>query len=159
KKIRTSEVLAPRQGANLVATRARLSYDPGRVPHFLREAVMINFERFWMEGDDPYMTPGETGPALTPDAIPAWEQVHGVTLPEPIRTALGLRNGGVVRNTPFQILPLEQIVPVDDDFWTFTEIEDDEAPDHGLMFVCGYELQTGATILMNFNAQGPEGPP
>ena len=78
-----------------------------------------------------------------------------MTLPEPIRTALGIRNGGSVRNTSIDVLPLDQIVPVDDDFWRRTEIDEDEAPDHALMFVFGHENEVGGTFLMNFNADGP----
>ncbi|MCA1685225.1 MAG: SMI1/KNR4 family protein, partial [Planctomycetia bacterium] len=95
---------------------------------------MIDFDRFWNEGNSPYPDdeagPDEVPPCATDDEILAWEREHGVTLPEPLRTALGRRNGGYVRNAPVEVLPIEQIVPVDDDFWEWTEIAEDEAPDH-----------------------------
>jgi hypothetical protein len=126
---------------------------------------MIDFERFWVEGnlpsgyEDEIEDDAEVPPGVGAEEFVAWQREHGVTMPEPIRTALGLRNGGFVRNASIAILPLDQIVPVDDDFWRLTELVEDEAPDHGLMFVFGSEIQSGATFLMNFNAHGPEGPP
>ncbi|HEY2156001.1 MAG TPA: SMI1/KNR4 family protein, partial [Isosphaeraceae bacterium] len=124
---------------------------------------MIDFDRFWMDRPDPYADEDadetEVPRGVTAEEIRAWEEEHRVTLPEPIRTALGRRNGGSVRNTSIEIRPLDQILPVDDDFWEWTEIDEDEAPDHALMFVFGDEAESGATILMNFNARGPEGPP
>ena len=128
---------------------------------------MIDFTRFWTEDrttyQDQYYAPGaidaEVNRGVTADAILAWERQFGVTLPEPIRTALGLRNGGCVRNTSVEVLPLAAIVPADDDFWDHTDIDEDEVPDHNLMFVFGCENQSGGTFLMNFNANGPEGAP
>jgi len=127
---------------------------------------MIDFDRFWSKGQGPYGdedgSPGGADatppPGVTPEAIRGWERRHGVTLPEPIRTALGRRNGGWVRNTEIEILPLEQIEPVDDEFWDYTEIEEDEAPDHRLLFAFGGS-GTGGTYLLNFNANGAGGPP
>jgi hypothetical protein len=132
---------------------------------------MIDFERFWLDGDRDYdeceeeecidedEMPAETPPGVSEKQIAAWEKRHGVKLPELLRKALAIRNGGSVRNTSLDILPLEQMAPVDEDFWEWTEIDDDEAPDHNLMFVFGEESETGATLLMNFNAGGPKGEP
>jgi hypothetical protein len=123
---------------------------------------MINFERFWLQGNGPYEDEAtefdEAPPGVTAEEIRAWEDERGVTLPEPLRTALGLRNGGYVRNTGVEILPLGEMVPVDDDFWDHTELDEDEAEDRSLLFVFGSDMN-GGTLLMNFNAQGPEGPP
>ncbi len=80
-------------------------------------------------------------------------------MPEPIRTALGLRNGGCVRNTSIEVLPLAAIVPADDDFWDHTDIDEDEVPEHNLMFAFGSENESSGTLFMNFNANGPEGAP
>jgi hypothetical protein len=126
---------------------------------------MIDFDRFWMDRPDPYADEdadeavAEAPPGVTAEEIRAWEEEHGVTLPEPIRAALGRRNGGAVRNTTIEVLPLDRIAPVDDKFWEWTEIDEDEAPNHALMFVFGDETETGATFLMNFNARGPAGEP
>src|ERR1700730_9841921 len=122
---------------------------------------MIDFNRFWMEGNNPYEEEDEGAPppGVTRKEILGWESLHGVKLPEPIRTALGFRNGGYVRNMDIEIMPLDRFVPVDDDYWEYTEIADDEAPDHGLLFVFGDDTQDGGTYLMNFNSRGPEGPP
>jgi hypothetical protein len=64
-----------------------------------------------------------------------------------------------VRNSSVEVLPLAAIVPADDDFWDRTDIDEDEVPDHDLMFAFGSENQSGGTFLMNFNANGPEGAP
>jgi hypothetical protein len=129
---------------------------------------MIDFNKFWVIGNSPYAdddgeSPEEgdsfVPPGVSADEILNWEQFHGVSLPEPIRTALCRRNGGFVRSAPIQILPLNEMVPVDDDFWEHTDIDEEEAPDHNLMFVFGYEMEVGGTYLMNFNAIGPRGAP
>ena len=128
---------------------------------------MIDFIRFWTEDRTTYQdrdfAPGVIDPevnrGVTADAILAWERQYGVTLPEPIRTALSLRNGGCVRNTSIEVLPLAAIVPVDDDFWEHTDIDEDEVPEHNLLFEFGSHNECGGTFLMNFNANGPEGAP
>jgi hypothetical protein len=124
------------------------------------EVAMIDFERFWREGYNPYGAPEEEAPpGVTAEEIRAWEGEHGVTLPEPLRTALGLRNGGSVRNTSISVLSLGEIVPVDDDFWEWAGIDAEEAPDRGLVFVFGHDEEVGGTYLMNFNAQDRYHPP
>jgi hypothetical protein len=127
---------------------------------------MIDFERFWAgvpdgcgEDSDDEFEAGEALPGVDHDAIRAWEQKHGVNLPKLLRTALEIQNGGFVRHTPMEISPLEEIVPVGEEFWEFTEIEDEEAPNHDLMFVFGQETEVGGTYLLNFNAKGPKGEP
>ncbi len=125
---------------------------------------MIDFNRFWMEGSNPYeeepdAEEAEVPPGVTAAEIRTWEKTHRVKLPEPIRTALGIRNGGYVRNAPIEVLPLDEIVPVDDDFWEYTELDEDEVPKHNLMFIVGIEIEIGGTFLLNFNARGPKGRP
>ena len=131
---------------------------------------MIDFERFWAAGgpggfgelpDDEFEADGfeEVHPGVDSETIRAWEAEHRVTLPELLRNALAIQNGGFVRNAPMEILPLEEIAPVDEEFWEFTEIEHHDAPNHDLMFVLGQETDVGGTYLLNFNAQGPAGEP
>ncbi len=131
---------------------------------------MIDFERFWMDGGRDYdefeeecvdedAIEAEMPPGVSDKQIAAWEKRHGVKLPDLLRKSLAIRNGGSVRNTSLDILPLEQMAPVDEDFWEWTEIDEDEAPNHDLMFVFGEESETGATLLMNFNSRGPKGDP
>lgn len=122
---------------------------------------MIDFARFWAapevfaEDDEP----DEPAPGATPEALAAWDAEHGVRLPEPLRTAFQIQDGGDVRNTAIQVHPLAEIVPVDDDFWEWTELDEAEAPDRALVFEWGYANDCGGTILMNFNAGGPTGSP
>jgi hypothetical protein len=132
---------------------------------------MIDFERFWMEGGRDYdefeeeecvdedELDAEAPPGASEQQIAAWEKKHRVKLPEVLRQALAMQNGGSVRNTSIDVLPLEQIEPVDEDFWEWTELDEEEAPKHDLMFAFGEESETGATLLMNFNARGPKGEP
>jgi hypothetical protein len=126
---------------------------------------MIDFARFWMPGNSPYedessdTDDASVPPGVTAEEILAWEGRYGIRLPEPIRTALGRRNGGFVRNVPIQISPLDEIVPASDDFGEYIEIGEDEAPDRSLLFVFGGDTQAGATFLMNFNVRGPEDDP
>jgi cell wall assembly regulator SMI1 len=63
--------------------------------------MMINFARFWLDGnrfgeDADEVAAEAVPPGVTEGQILAWEREYGVTLPEPIRTALGRRNGGLV---------------------------------------------------------------
>ena len=131
---------------------------------------MLDFERFWAAGgpgafgeepDDEFddFEEPEIRPGVDAEEIRAWEEEHGVTLPALLRAALAIQNGGEVRNASMQILPLEEIVPVDEVFWEFTEVNENEAPDHDLMFVFGEETNVGGTYLLNFNAKGPTGEP
>ncbi|HVV99064.1 MAG TPA: SMI1/KNR4 family protein [Planctomycetaceae bacterium] len=128
---------------------------------------MVDFERFWAAGvpdgdpDDEFddFEEPEIRPGVDAEAIREWEEEHGVTLPALLRTALAIQNGGDVRNARLQILPLEEIVPIDEDFWEWTELDESEAPDQDLMFVFGEETEVGGTYLLNFNAKGPAGEP
>ncbi|HVW39008.1 MAG TPA: SMI1/KNR4 family protein [Pirellulales bacterium] len=133
---------------------------------------MIDFQRFWMEGGRDYdeseeeecidedELEAEAPPGASEQQIAAWEKKHRVKLPELLRKALAIQNGGSVRNTSIDVLPLEQMAPVDEEFWEWAAIEDeDEAPDHKLVIVFGEEAVTGATLIMNFNARGPQGEP
>lgn len=145
----------------MLATHDQPGYDPETHPLSLCEVTMIDFDRFWRTGNSPYEdeTEAKVPRGVTEEEILEWEEGTGVTLPEPLRTALSLRNGGFVRNAPIEILALGEMVPLDDDFWKFTELDLDEAPDHDLVLLFGSETETGATLLMNFNAQGPGGAP
>ena len=128
---------------------------------------MIDFGRFWAEfdlgdsgefgSDELKKSAGRSG--VDAEAIRNWEAEYQVRLPKVLRTVLRIQDGGFVRNAPLEILPLEEIVPVEDDFWEYTEIEEDEAPDRDLVFVLGDETEIGGTYLLNFNAKGPAGEP
>lgn len=132
---------------------------------------MIDFERFWMDGGRDYDDIEEEecvdedeldaeAPGVSDKQFAAWEKKHRVKLPELLRQALAIQNGGSVRNTSIDVLPLEQMAPVDEEFWEWAAFEDeDEAPDHDLVIAFGEEAETGATLIMNFNARGPQGEP
>ena len=69
---------------------------------------MIDFQRFWLDGDRRFESYPEgrlaadwiRRPGVAAADISQWEERHGVKLPEPLRTALRLRNGGLVRTRP-----------------------------------------------------------
>src|SRR5690348_6083710 len=102
---------------------------------------MIDFEHFWMEGGRDYddieeeecvdedELEAEAPPGASEKQIAAWEKKHRVKLPELLRKALAIQNGGSVRNASIDVLPLEQMAPVDEEFWEWAAFEDDdEAP-------------------------------
>jgi len=60
----------------------------------------------------------DPGAGVTAEEITAWEQEHGVRLPDVLRQALARQNGGYVRDSQFRVWPLEEIVPPDDEFWS-----------------------------------------
>ncbi|MEO6812190.1 MAG: SMI1/KNR4 family protein [Isosphaeraceae bacterium] len=112
---------------------------------------MIDPDQFWERSDD-------ARPGVTETQIQAWEQQQGVTLPTLLRETLTRQNGGLVRLGEIEIDPLREIRPVDEDFWDYTDIDDDEAPDHALVFSLGSN-DLGGQLLMNFNKDGRKGEP
>lgn len=118
---------------------------------------MIDFERFWAEISDADDSGERAG--VSDEQIRGWESRYATKLPEPLRTALRLRNGGYVRDTAIEIARLEGIGPVHDEFWEFADIDDEEGTDHRLVFVFGGDNEAGGTLLMNFNARGAKRPP
>lgn len=126
---------------------------------------MIDFERFWLDGERRFESYLEgrvaadwiRRPGVAAADIGQWEERHGVTLPEPLRTALRVRNGGLVRNAPIRVLPLEEILPTNDDFCEHNDCDDVE--DRRLLFAFGENTDTRGIWLMNFNARGPREEP
>jgi hypothetical protein len=143
---------------------------------------MIDFERFWAEpGCAPGMSKEETeaylkqevggmplaalvpegaldpGPGVTAEEIAAWEQEHGVRLPDVLRQALARQNGGYVRDSQFRVLPLKEIIPPDDEFWEYATYEEEDVPDRELVLQFG-EDECGGTCLFNY-ARGPQQEP
>ena len=113
---------------------------------------MIDFDKFWSLTDDDL-------PGTSQAEVDRWERLHGVRLPNLLREAFRRNAGGSVRFTEIEILPLSELMPVEDDFWEYEEIADEEAPDHALVFLLGWENSTGGRLLLNFNAGGPTGEP
>lgn len=114
---------------------------------------MIDFDSFWAPLDE------ESRPGVSEAAIRDWEQTQGVLLPSLLRQAYLLRNGGYVRHTDVEILPLCDLVPPEDDFWRYEAIPGEEAPDHALVFRLGYDNGIGTQFLLNYNASGARGEP
>jgi hypothetical protein len=123
---------------------------------------MIDLDRFWMDqGDDRidiHDDEDKEGPGATPDELAEWEQTHGVRLPELLRAALVIRNGGRLRDVPLDVHPLDRIKPVDDDFRGHAYTEE-EVEDWDLVFEFAEHAEVDLGFLLDFNANGPQGEP
>jgi hypothetical protein len=126
---------------------------------------MIDFDRFWTDpGTLPGMTEEQTQPGVSDEQIAAWERDRGVRLPDVLREALRRQNGGFVgdEETGCRILPLDRIVPMEDDAWewAFCDEDEDDAPDRRLILEFGYGCDgTGGTLYLNYADCGPQGEP
>lgn len=120
---------------------------------------MIDLDRFWMdEGGGRVDDESEEGPGATPEALAEWEETHGVRLPGGLREALAIRNGGRLRDVPIDVLPLDRIKPVDDDFREHAYVEE-EVEDWGLVFAFAEHAEVDLGFLLDYNADGPQGEP
>lgn len=117
---------------------------------------MAETDPFWAdpEDDDPAPAPG-----VGASEIARWERLHGVTLPGPLRDVLARRNGGVVRGGDVEINRLEEIQPVDAEFWEWACFRGDEPADRGLFFMLGWDPHFTGRFLIDFNARGREDEP
>jgi hypothetical protein len=145
---------------------------------------MMDFDRFWTErGCAPGMTREETeaelrqpafggtmadlvppgaldpGPGVTADQVAAWEHERGVRLPDLLRQALGRQDGGYVRGTRFRILALAEIACPDQEFWHYACYQEEEVPDQRLVLRFAWDDESGGSLYLNYNAQGPEAEP
>lgn len=86
--------------------------------------------------------------------IASWEQRSKVSLPDLLRRSLLVQNGGRVRYSSMVARALEDITPMNREFWADAWCEEDEFPDQQLAFAFG-ELEEGETLLiLNYNRQG-----
>lgn len=103
-------------------------------------------------------------PGVSEAELAKWEQSNGVRLPEILRTALKIQNGGAIRNSETQAYALDSIVRPEakygDDFWDMSIYEEDEwFPDKRLVFFFAEDNSCRPMYLLDFNANGPEGEP
>src|SRR5262245_35618469 len=89
---------------------------------------------------------------VTPKEIRAWEHKAGVTLPRILREALERQNGGQIRDTELEVLPLAQIQPLADDFWAIAEFPEDEVPDRRLVFLFVTSQNSGECYALNYRS-------
>ncbi len=111
---------------------------------------MIDFDRFWGDGDGP------AAPGVSEAQVQAWEARHQVALPAALRSALRRRDGGPVRGAEVEVLPLAEIQPADEEYLRFDE---DVDRDPALVFRFGTGTESGGDYLMDYNAGGPEASP
>ena len=121
---------------------------------------MIDLDRFWMDegGDRIDVDENEEGRGATPDELAEWEEKHGARLPGLLRKALAIRNGGRLRDVPIDVLPLDRIKPVDEDFSEHADVEE-EVEDWGLVFAFAEHAEVDLGFLLDYNANGPQGEP
>ncbi|APW61872.1 SMI1/KNR4 family protein [Paludisphaera borealis] len=110
---------------------------------------MIDLEGFWKDDD---------GAGATPDELADWERNHAVVLPRLLREALAIRDGGALRDAPIDISPLGAIKQVGPDFWEHASVEH-EVENRGLVFEFGRHTEGELGLLLDYNANGPEGEP
>lgn len=111
---------------------------------------MIDFDRFWEDEE------GHAASGAGEQHVGAWEAQHQVALPPSLRSALRRRDGGLVRGTEVEILPLGQIQPADEEYLRFDE---DPHRDLALVFRFGLDTESGGDYLMDYNAGGPSESP
>ncbi len=126
---------------------------------------MFDFEQFWAdqteadEADLEDEEPQPPQPGIGPFEIQVWEAESCVELPEPLRSAFRVQDGGRVRDTSFKILQLYEIGSIGESLLAYADIDRAEAQDPRLVFVFGEDLDTGGSLLMNFNARGRQASP
>lgn len=115
---------------------------------------MIDVNRFWDSKRN-------TSRRATAAEIDQWEQRHGVTFPKLLREAYLERNGGVIRASELELLPLARISPPDDDFWEecCCDEDDDNFADRSLVFLFGRDDEVGAQYHLNYNGLDADAEP
>jgi hypothetical protein len=114
--------------------------------------MSLNYSELWAPTD-------QTVPAgVSEEQIAAWEGRHHVTLPRSLRKALKRQNGGLVQYSEVRIHELEQIVPVERQFWRHTMHSRKKFANAGLVFHFA-SADDEPLFFLNFNANGPEGEP
>ncbi len=116
--------------------------------------MAIDFDRFW-EDDEYEPKP----PGVGEQQLAAWETRQDVRLPHALRAALGRQNGGLVRYSNVRILPLEEVVPADENLWQSLAEVDRDVADRQLVFTFAWDEDGEPQYLINFNAHGRAGEP
>lgn len=66
---------------------------------------------------------GKKKSGVTPKELDKWQKSNGVKLPQFLREALLVQNGGKIRYSDIEIHPLQKFTIPDEDFWDFAETD------------------------------------
>lgn len=116
--------------------------------------MTIDLDRFW---DDADVEPKQ--PGIEKQDLLAWQRRQGVLLPRVLRAVLHRQNGGLVRNSTLRILPLDEMVPMDEEFWEYADHDEESIRDRDQVLMFARDDNGEPIYLMNFNAYGPHGEP
>jgi SMI1 / KNR4 family (SUKH-1) len=86
--------------------------------------------------------------------IESWEQRSKVPLPDLLRQSLLIQNGGKIRYSQVVVKALEDITPMNQEFWNDAWCDEDEFPDKQLVFAFGESEEGEPLLLLNYNRQG-----
>ena len=108
----------------------------------------------WLWGE-PTDDPGtlDFGPAISEWEIEAWESRYRVSLPPVLKQAYHQQNGGMVRGQRLFLYRLEEVEPIEEDYFESVGAGAPAAYDPALTFVCGYDDAAGATLLLAYRSE------
>jgi hypothetical protein len=115
--------------------------------------MAVDPTKIWDDADDEPKQPG-----VTAADIAEWEDQHGLTLPKLLRELLALQDGGMVQHEPIRVLPLDEMVPPDEEFWNWTVIDESSVRNREWVITFAWG-DDEPQYLLNFNAGGPHGEP
>lgn len=114
----------------------------------------LDINQFWRDSAD------DSGIARAD--ISAWESRTQVALPAILQKLLTLRNGGYVNRCELEILPLDDIKPLEEEEreWIEWDLEDEvENYDPSRVFVFCHEHLLGGAYFLDYNRHGPQHEP
>lgn len=92
-------------------------------------------------------------PGPSSDEIDSWERVRGIELPQTLRDALQVQDGGYVRGTRLVISPLGEMTPLSSDNWNhmWESEENRKFGEPGKLLLIGSEDVVGGLMVLDYN--------
>ena len=96
-------------------------------------------------------SPSRPGPSQ--DQIEAWEAERGFRLPESLREALSIQDGGYVRGADLYVNPLEQMKPLSEGEWDhlWESSENQQFGDPEKLVILGAHESLGGILILDGN--------